>query len=188
MSFNTQYKTDKNTKIVNLDTRSKFHSGETKCEFNAKFMNDLYLSERTDIYLIGIYIGGYKQDISGYGTNTINAFSIKIPEFNIQTIGADASGTTDSSGEISYSTNLDRSIVLPMEQVKTGVHTRDYRPFVLGHISKTAVYVSTIEPSRLVSVKVNISDQDNNDIWISTDNPPLLSRRVILQFAFIPSN
>ena len=176
MNLNSQYVTNRNTRMVNIDTRGKFTGSTTECKFTAKFMETLNISKPTDIYLTSIYIGGYKTGSNYYDTSGIQAFSIKIPEFDILSIGADASG--------SY-TELNRSIVLPMEGADA---SGAKRPFVLGHLSKTAVYISTLNPKKLDRLTVTIKDQDGDDIWVGTDNPPSVSRRVIMQFTFVTTN
>ena len=188
MNLNSQYVTNRNTRMVNIDTRGKFTGSTTECKFTAKFMETLNISKPTDIYLTSIYIGGYKtpekpEDYSS--DNTIQAFSIKIPEFDILSIGADASG--------SY-TELNRSIVLPMEGIDLETPptaAMQTRPFVLGHLSKTAVYISTINPKKIDRLTVTIKDQDGGDIWTMTQgfaNPSNVYKRVIMQFTFVTTN
>ena len=185
MNLNSQYVTNRNTRMVNIDTRGKFTGSTTECKFTAKFMETLNISKPTDIYLTSIYIGGYKTGSNYYDTSGIQAFSIKIPEFDTLSIGADASG--------SY-TELNRSIVLPMEGIDLETPptaAMQTRPFVLGHLSKTAVYISTINPKKIDRLTVTIKDQDGGDIWTMTQgfaNPSNVYKRVIMQFTFVTTN
>ena len=69
----------------------------------------------------------------------------------------------------------------------------DYKPFILGHLSKTAVYLAKVGPKKLTSLNVTITDQDGDVIWKSKNghgdgvdaNPPKQSRRVIMQLMFV---
>jgi hypothetical protein len=108
------------------------------------------------------------------------------------TIGADGSGNREQATSV-----MNKKSVLILESpsiisVSGAAVPSDYKPFILGHLSKTAVYLAKVGPKKLTSLNVTITDQDGNDIWKSTNghgglegNPPKQSRRVIMQLMFV---
>ena len=198
--MNTGYKNPNKVRIVTIDTKTRFNvSGDIDCSFDAFFSSALNISKNTNVYLSNLFIGGYKispqkayYDASGNG-DTISAFIIKIPDLEMITIGADASGNIDNMNTI-----MNRTSVLILESpsitsISGATVPSDYKPFILGHLSKTAVYLAKVGPKRLTSLNVTITDQDGDKIWKATNghgdevdaNPPSGSRRIIMQLMFV---
>ena len=198
--MNTGYKNPNKIRIVTIDTKTRFNvSGDIDCSFDAFFSSALNISKDTNVYLSNLFIGGYKicpkpayYDASGNG-DTISAFIIKIPDLEMITIGADGSGNINN-----MNTTMNKSSVLVLESPSIISTTdaailSDYKPFILGHLSKTAVYLAKVGPKRLTSLNVTITDQDGDKIWKATNghgdtvdaNPPSGSRRIIMQLMFV---
>jgi len=201
--FSTQHRGNYEVRSVIVDSKDALTgtTGSEPCEFIGRLSEQINLTGPTEIYLSSIYIGGYKinenvnalYDDSG-DTDIIKYFSLDIPEFDIAQIG----GQFSSDSRNSY-TDMNRRFNLVMESPSrsgiSGVLTpKDYKPFVLGHLGKTAVYVSTIKPKTLNRLTVNIQDQDGLSIFRGLNNPgnhsvdanpPAKSRRVILQFLLV---
>tara|TARA_B100001094_G_scaffold48846_1_gene44215 strand:- start:407 stop:1009 length:603 start_codon:yes stop_codon:yes gene_type:complete len=198
--MNTGYRNPNKVRIVTIDTKTRFNkTGDIDCSFDAFFSSALNISKDTNVYLSNLFIGGYKicpkpayYDASGNG-DIISAFIIKIPDLEMITIGADASGNIDNMNTIMNKTSVlileSPSIISTTDAAKPS----DYKPFILGHLSKTAVYLAKVGPKKLNSLNVTITDQDGDKIWKAKNghgsdvdsNPPSGSRRVIMQLMFV---
>ena len=56
-------------------------------------------------------------------------------------------------------------------------------PFIKAYLSRTAVYVSSIQAKTLSSITVNVTDQNGKSIFYDDANNPLKNRRrIVLQF------
>ena len=204
--MNTGYRNPNKVRIVTIDTKERFMntSGDESCSFDSYFSSSLNISKNTSVYLSNLFIGGYKicpeksyYDTSG-NRDTIYAFMIDIPDLEMITIGADGSGNQEEATSI-----MNKKSVLILESPSiistSGVALpSDYKPFILGHLSKTAVYLAKVGPKKLTSLNVTITDQDGDHIWKSKwgdgngshgsgvdANPPSRSRRVIMQLMFV---
>ena len=206
--MNTGYRNPNKVRIVTIDTKERFMntSGDVSCSFDSFFSSALNISKDTSVYLSNLYIGGYKissektyYDGSGNG-DSISAFMIDIPDLEMITIGADGSGNRDEANTI-----MNKKSVLILESpsiisASGAAVPSDYKPFILGHLSKTAVYLAKVGPKKLTSLNVTITDQDGDVIWKSNRgagesdyghgggvdaNPPSRSRRVIMQLMFV---
>ena len=199
--MNTGYMNPNKVRIVTIDTKERFMntSGDEVCSFDSFFSSPLNISKNTSVYLSNLFIGGYKicpekayYDASGNNGDTIDAFMIDIPDLEMITIGADGSGNREQATSV-----MNKKSVLILESpsiisVSGAAVPSDYKPFILGHLSKTAVYLAKVGPKKLTSLNVTITDQDGNVIWKSTNghgglegNPPKQSRRVIMQLMFV---
>ena len=199
--MNTGYRNPNKVRIVTIDTKERFMntSGDESCSFDSFFSSPLNISKNTSVYLSNLFIGGYKicpekayYDASGNG-DTIDAFMIDIPDLEMITIGADGSGNREQATSV-----MNKKSVLILESpsiisVSGAAVPSDYKPFILGHLSKTAVYLAKVGPKKLTSLNVTITDQDGDVIWKSKNghgdgvdaNPPKQSRRVIMQLMFV---
>jgi hypothetical protein len=212
--MNTGYTNPNKVRIVTIDTKERFMNttGNEACSFDSFFSSPLNISKNTSVYLSNLFIGGYKicsgrhyynHDYSGSGNyykEVVNAFMIDIPDLEMITIGADGSGNREQATSV-----MNKKSVLILESpsiisVSGAAVPSDYKPFILGHLSKTAVYLAKVGPKKLTSLNVTITDQDGDNIWKQntyvslndTDdpkkvdaNPPSRSRRVIMQLMFV---
>ena len=141
--------------------------------------------------------------VSGQGGN-IYYFSIGIPEFEIKTVSSEGGGGLlsngsgrDLSNNMSNRFNLCQEPALVSSHQPTGTDTAfqgplrsEQKPFILGHLSKEAVFVSKINATTLNKITVNIQDQDGRSIWgkggpRNSGNPESRFRRVFMQFTLI---
>ena len=201
--ISTHYRGNYETEIITLDSKDLFTSttGSEQCTFKCKLSEQIHLTDYTEIYLESLHIGGYKinENVSAAfddndSKDVIRYFSIGVPEFNIRQIG----GQYNSDGknhvtEMHHRFNLahESSIISNIAGV---LQPKDFRPFILGHLSRTAVFVSSLPPCTLSSITVDIKDQDGESIFKelvnpgahSVDaNPPSKSRRIMMQFLLI---
>ena len=209
--MNTGYMNPNKVRIVTIDTKERFMNttGDEACSFDSFLSSPLNISKNTNVYLSNLFIGGYKicsgrhyynHDYGGgnYYKEVVNAFMIDIPDLEMITIGADGSGNREEATSI-----MNKKSVLILESpsiisASGAAVPSDYKPFILGHLSKTAVYLAKVGPKKLTSLNVTITDQDGDNIWKSNQyvtsnsdpnkvdaNPPSRSRRVIMQLMFV---
>ena len=201
--MNTGYRNPNKVRIVTIDTKERFMNttGDEACSFDSFFSSPLNISKNTNVYLSNLFIGGYKICSQPHYYNhdnnyndVVNAFIIDIPDLEMITIGADGSGNREEA-----TTVMNKKSVLILESpsiisVSGAAVPSDYKPFILGHLSKTAVYLAKVGPKKLTSLNVTITDQDGDVIWKSKwgghgggvdANPPSRSRRVIMQLMFV---
>ena len=222
---------DRTTKMFTIDSGDHFYHQvpASNCTFETILDSPIVINRPAMIYLEGLYIGGFKINERDNvlwetgGTNFpwpanpttatwtapgvaqtvpldndhVTHFNIDIPELNITT----AAGTTGVS-----STPFSGKFTLPNEKpivsATSGIFVgSDFKPFILGHLSRTAVYVSQIQPCTLDRLVTTITDQNglsifkeitgssgnanttnNNLARYGAGNPPLASRRIVLQF------
>ena len=198
---------DRTTKMITLDSFDHFYGrpADTQCRFDVDLENPLHISKPSTVYLESVYIGGYKINEkkkllfpNGSPSNPpqmskdiVTHFNFNIPELGIITYAGSKSTRSSAFGGC---------FTLPNERptkqatVDTLVAT-DYQPYFLGHLSRTAVYISSLQPKSLTRFTVQITDQNGDSIWkavtdatTSSDlnahgagNPPLASRRVVIQ-------
>jgi len=200
--MNTGYRNPNKVRIVTIDTKGRFNNttGDQSCTFDSFFSTPLNISKNTNVYLSNLFIGGYKicpqkayYDASGNNRDTIYAFIINIPDLEMITIGADGSGNREQATSVMNSKSV---LILESPSIidtEGAAAPSDYKPFILGHLSKTAVYLAKVGPKKLTSLNVTIRDQDGDIIWKATNghgvgvdaNPPSDSRRVIMQLMFV---
>ena len=204
--MNTGYMNPNKVRIVTIDTKERFMNttGDESCSFDSFFSSPLNISKNTSVYLSNLFIGGYKICSQPHYYNhdnnykdVVNAFMIDIPDLEMITIGADGSGNREQATSV-----MNKKSVLILESPSiistSGAVPSDYKPFILGHLSKTAVYLAKVGPKKLTSLNVTITDQDGDHIWKSKwgdgngshgsgvdANPPSRSRRVIMQLMFV---
>lgn len=209
--FSTQYRGNYEVRSITVDSGDKFYAASSNdCSFVARLSEKINLTAPTEIYLSSIYIGGYKinesvtyEDSTPYtggatyddnnAGDVINYFSIGVSEFNIDNVA----GQTGASSDFQVS-DMHRRFNLPLETASKSavggvLKPSDYRPFVLGHLGKTAFYISKIQPKSLDRLTVDVRDQDGLSIFkplVSSGhmvdaNPPMRSRRVIMQFMLV---
>jgi len=220
--FSTQYRGNYEVRNITIDSGDKIYAASShECSFVAKLSEKINLTAPTEIYLSSIYIGGYKINESHpdlrhaiVGTDgtpydddnagdVVNYFSIGVSEFNIDTVA----GQTSASSTNFQVSDMHRRFNIPLENAATSdvaniLQPSDYKPFVLGHLGKTAFYISKIQPKSLDRITVDIRDQDGLSIWKEVvdnpiyeasgntkhfvdANPPMRSRRVIMQFMLV---
>jgi len=130
-------------------------------------------------------------------------FCLDIPQFEIKNGAAEhsnqpynASGVvSDMSGYMHNRFCLCQEPALvgstvPADITELSPFKVEYKPFILGHLSKTSVFVSKIEPKIIDKIKINITDQDGRTIWTirgegAAGNPCDRSRRIFMQFLFV---
>jgi len=199
--FSTQFRGNYDVRSIIIDSKDIIAQSTTnECQFTARLAEQINLTGPTEIYLSSIYIGGYKinENSNALYDDSANAdiikyFSIDIPEFDIKQIGGECNPTNTNA----Y-TNMNRRFNLVMEspasaKVSGVLQPSDYKPFVLGHLGKTSIFISEIKPKNLDRITINIKDQEGLDIYKpvtggghSVDaNPPRRSRHVIMQFLLV---
>ena len=204
--MNTGYMNPNKVRIVTIDTKERFMNttGDEACSFDSFLSSPLNISKNTNVYLSNLFIGGYKicsqphyynhNHGEIYYKDVVNAFMIDIPDLEMITIGADGSGNREEATSV-----MNKKSVLILESpsiisASGAAVPSDYKPFILGHLSKTAVYLAKVGPKKLTSLNVTITDQDGDHIWkewwgghgVGVDaNPPSRSRRVIMQLMFV---
>ena len=215
---------DRTTKMFTIDSGEYFYhqNANTDCTWETILDSPIVINRPAMIYLEGLYIGGFKineRDNVLYETGGLNGssvwtppgaaqtipldndhvshFNIDIPELNITT----GAGTTEIS-----STPFSGKFTLPNEKPIVSATAGqfvpgDFKPFVLGHLSRTAVYVSQIQPCTIDRITATLTDQNGRSIYKDLNgglagsaatttalapygaaNPPKASRRVVLQF------
>ena len=193
----TRAGSDRNTKMLTLDSGTFFlgQPDATASSYEITLENPVVINNPAKIYLEGVYIGGFKiSDYSRFGfsghsgalyNHHVSHFNIDIPEFDINSFA----GSASSDGAHAFNGKF----TLPNEKFliqSNTTLTRDYKPFIKAYLSRTAVYVSSIKPTTLNKVHVNITDQNGDSIFLGTggptgssgENPPKDSRRIVLQF------
>jgi len=210
---------------IGVDSVNKFREGvdgdvvAPECSFRSYFETPIKITGYTEVYLQSIWIGGYKINQSRAVTwddevtplnDVISYFSIRIPQFNVDSLASEFSDTYDVCGNRILSDNMNRRFNLVNETPNTladktyrpSIKMRiDYKPFTLGTLNKRSLFVSKIEPQTLSYIDIDIKDQDGDNIWMGgpireTDingintgpvysNPPILSRRVMMEFVFL---
>ncbi len=194
----TRAGSDRNTKMLTLDSGTFFfgQSGATASSYEVTLENPVVISNPAKIYLEGVYIGGFKLsalqgtafpgDGTALNTSVVTHFNIDIPEFDINSFA----GSASSDGAHAFNGKF----TLPNEKAisrsgATNAVSGDYKPFIKAYLSRTAVYVSSIKPTTLNNVHVNITDQNGDSIFLGTGgtsptnpNPPIETRRIVLQF------
>ena len=191
----TRAGSDRNTKMLTLDSGTFFFGqpGATASSYEVTLENPVVINNPAKIYLEGVYIGGFKiSDYNRFGfsghsgalyNHHVSHFNIDIPEFDINSFA----GSASSDGAHAFNGKF----TLPNEKFLIQSNTTlesDYKPFIKAYLSRTAVYVSSIKPTTLNKVHVNITDQNGDSIFLGTGgvadgpNPPTNSRRIVLQF------
>jgi len=138
--------------------------------------------------------------------DVIYYFSLGIPQFNIDSVAAEwgnkrnpDTGLRDISGNMNRRFNLvneDHIVIKNTIEIAVphNITETEFRPFTLGHLNKKSVFVSKLKPQTLTHLDIDIKDQDGFNIWhdkvsapiaYDFDNPPALSRRVIMEFVFL---
>uniref|UniRef100_A0A6C0KEF8 Uncharacterized protein n=1 Tax=viral metagenome TaxID=1070528 RepID=A0A6C0KEF8_9ZZZZ len=201
-SMSTHFRSTYETTNITIDSKDAFTStiGDEECSFVCKLSEPINLTETTEVYLNSIHIGGYKinENINARfdddnSKDMIRYFSVDIPEFQIR----QSAGQYNSDGKV-HSTEMHHRFNIALEtnnvsKIEGVLQPIDYRPFVLGHLGKTSVFVSEIKACTITQLHVNIRDQDGNSIFKSLvgdghavdANPPSKSRRIIMQFLLI---
>jgi len=213
-SFNKSTVRENNYKIrvVTLDSKTAFVGTVTDedCSWKNYLAEPLILKGTTEIYLESIYIGGYKINETTSSTvdkrlawnvsdppaadgGNIYYFCIGIPEFEIKSGVAEYRANPDASDMTGH---MNKRFCLCQEPALVGdisgsvLPINESKPFILGHLSKTSVFVSKIEPKTINSININIQDQDGRSIWTeggasAQGNPNGFLRRIFMQFIFV---
>ena len=192
----TRAGSDRNTKMLTLDSGTFFlgQPGATASSYEVTLENPVVINNPAKIYLEGVYIGGFKLSalegtaFPGVGaalnTSVVTHFNIDIPEFDINSFA----GSASSDGAHAFNGKFTLPNEKAISRAATNAANADYKPFIKAYLSRTAVYVSSIKPTTLNKVHVNITDQNGDSIFLGTGgvgdgpNPPLISRRIVLQF------
>ena len=198
---------DRATKMITLDSHDFFYTqpADSPCNFEVDLGVPLHIANSSTVYLESVYIGGYKinekkkllfpngspSDSSLMSKDIVTHFNFNIPELGITTyVGSKSKRSSPFAGCFTLPNERPSKQATPDTLVAT-----DYQPYFLGHLSRTAVYITSLQPKTLSRFTVNISDQNGDSIWkavtdatTSTDlnshgagNPPLASRRVVIQ-------
>jgi len=198
----TKASANQDTKTISIDSGDFLMNQYTNnSSFSVDLQETLNLNENTDIFLSSVYITAFKMnekhalhwstagenpstpDGSGNDDETVNIFNFYIPQFENRNIA----GKTGSKDAPSH-----RKFTLPNENPVVSFESGtlsdyDYKPFILGHLGQTAVYVSTVTAKSFNRIDVSITDQDGKSIFKGRTNPPLLSRRIYMSFILKPS-
>lgn len=206
-SDSTRPSSDRSTKMITLDSSDYFFSkpADTQCKFEVDLESPLHISKTSTVYLESVYIGAFKINesekiyfpsggTSAPSKDVITHFNFSIPELGIIThAGSLGKRSTPFSG----------CFTLPNEKptrptTAGSLSSTDYQPYILGHLSRTAVYITSMQPKTLSRFTINITDQNGESIWKDVEtiahsspnltmsnhgigNPPISSRRVIIQ-------
>jgi len=212
----TKRKSNYKIRTITLDSKDAFTDGRSfeDCKWTNYLSEPLVLTAPSEIYLESIYIGGYKINgaLSGdrehrlawettYVRDTFGGytyyFSIDIPEFEIDTISGlpVESSVADLSHKMHKRFNLcqepaRKSSFVPTALSRFAPLKSEQKPFILGHLSKEAVFVSKISARTISKITVDIKDQDGRTIFNTgaedlSGNPCNNSRRVFMQFLII---
>jgi len=200
------------TRVVTVDSKSAmFGHNETlaiqqPCEFTAHMFEPITLTGPTEVYLESLWIGGYKINATNnyhfntITTDTVQYFSIKVDEFQIDSIAGEynspAELAANAEAGVKNTPAMHGRFNIPNERPTRAANIVarqwDTKPFTLGHLSKTAVFISHVKPQTFTKFTVSILDQDGNNIFaprstgaIPINQPPKLARRIILQFLFV---
>jgi len=209
---------DRTTKMFTIDSGQYFYHKDpaTDSTWDTTLDNPIVINRPSMIYLEGLYIGGFKINeidsvlyetggttpqpawspahINELSNDHVTHFNINIPELNITTFaGTNGLGSTPFSGAFTLPNEKPITCTTPGQLVAS-----DFKPFILGHLSRTAVYVSQIQPGTLSRLTTTITDQNGRSIFkpatqsnsisdasmlkAGVGNPPLASRRIVLQF------
>lgn len=193
----TRAGSDRNTKMLTLDSGTFFFGqpGATASSYEVTLENPVVINNPAKIYLEGVYIGGFKlsADIgtafpgvsAALNTSVVTHFNIDIPEFDINSFA----GSASSDGAHAFNGKFTLPNEKAISRSATPAVDGDYKPFIKAYLSRTAVYVSSIKPTTLNKVHVNITDQNGDSIFLGTGgtlaaepNPPIDTRRIVLQF------
>jgi len=192
----TRAGSDRNTKMLTLDSGTFFFGqpGATASSYEVTLENPVVINNPAKIYLEGVYIGGFKLsadtgtafpgDGTALNTSVVTHFNIDIPEFDINSFA----GSASSDGAHAFNGKFTLPNEKAISRSATPAVDGDYKPFIKAYLSRTAVYVSSIKPTTLNKVHVNITDQNGDSIFLGTGgtsagpNPPTDSRRIVLQF------
>tara|TARA_X000001036_G_scaffold438752_1_gene487480 strand:- start:2210 stop:2866 length:657 start_codon:yes stop_codon:yes gene_type:complete len=204
----TRPSSDRTTKMITLDSADFFYNknADTECKFEVDLETPLHIPNPSMVYLESIHIGAFKINEtkklfypsgttpftpSNISKDIVTHFNFNIPELGITThAGSLGTRTTPFNG----------CFTLPNERPArpaTGgtLLASDYQPYFLGHLSRTAVYITSMQPKTLSRFTITITDQNGDSIWkavepgtTTTDliphglgNPPLATRRIIMQ-------
>ncbi len=193
----TRAGTDRNTKMLTLDSGSFFFGqpAATLSNYEVNLENPVVINNPAKIYLEGVYIGGFKLSAteltafpgasSALNTSVVTHFNIDIPEFDINSFAGSASSEGAHAFNGKFTLPNEKAISKAAGTAANG----DYKPFIKAYLSRTAVYVSSIKPTTLHKIHVNITDQNGDSIFtgtggvgVSSENPPIDARRIVLQF------
>lgn len=180
----TRAGSERKTKMITLDSESYFTSSNSTSisNFIVKLDSPLHITNSAVIYLEGVFIGGFKSEgidslsaITGNMNTTdqgkdVTHFNLEIPEFDITTYA----GNPSKSSSV-----FSGKFTIPNEKFGSVAGT----PFIKAYLSRTAVYVSSIQAKTLSSITVNVTDQNGKSIFYDDANNPLKNRRrIVLQF------
>ena len=207
----TRPSSDRTTKMITLDSHGTFYSrpADTECKFEVDLEVPLHITKSSTVYLESVYIGAFKigekkrllfphgdpSAPSDMSKDIITHFNFNIPELGIVSYSGSNSNRT-SAFEGCFTLPNEKPTRQALADILTPV---DYQPFFLGHLSRTAVYITSLQPKTLSRFTVHITDQDGGPIWKSPDsgigtaqlsdhgvgNPPLASRRVVIQLIVV---
>jgi len=134
------------------------------------------------------------------GDGHVYYFCLDIPQFDIKNGAAEHSNQPYSQQNSDITGYMAGKLCLCQEPALVASNVPilgersplkvEYKPFILGHLSKTSVFVSKIEPKIIDNIKINITDQDGRTIWTvrgegAAGNPCDRSRRIFMQFLFV---
>ena len=194
----TRAGSDRNTKMLTLDSGTFFlgQPDATASSYEITLENPVVINNPAKIYLEGVYIGGFKLSAlegtafpgvsAALNTSVVTHFNIDIPEFDINSFA----GSASSDGAHAFNGKFTLPNEKAISKAAAGAANTDYKPFIKAYLSRTAVYVSSIKPTTLNNVHVNITYQNGDSIFLGTggptgssgENPPKDSRRIVLQF------
>jgi len=192
----TRAGSDRNTKMLTLDSGTFFlgQPDATASSYEITLENPVVINNPAKIYLEGVYIGGFKLSAlegtafpgvsAALNTSVVTHFNIDIPEFDINSFA----GSASSDGAHAFNGKFTLPNEKAISKAASSAANTDYKPFIKAYLSRTAVYVSSIKPTTLNKVHVNITDQNGDSIFLGTGgvssgpNPPKDTRRIVLQF------
>tara|TARA_X000001036_G_scaffold438074_1_gene484968 strand:+ start:1239 stop:1883 length:645 start_codon:yes stop_codon:yes gene_type:complete len=204
--ISTRPASDRSTKMITIDSKNTFYSkpANTESKFEVDLDFPLHIPNSSVVYLESVYIGGFKISEakrllfpSGNPSNPANLkddivthFNFSIPELGIVTYAGD---TGNRQSPFNGCFTLPNEKIVRQATAGTLVAS-DFQPYFLGHLSRTAVYISRLQPKTLSRISVNVTDQNGESIFKDLEgthadlnshgagNPPIASRRIVMQF------
>ena len=194
----TRSSIDEDTRTISVDSGTFFFDKPANCmsAFSVDLQEQITLTGMTEVCLSHVYITGYKMneiEATHYagteftpGTtnpreDVVNVFNIQIPQFVMKNVG----------GRYDRNSFAHKRFSLANENIRAPAHPgllpEDHKPFILGHLGQTAIFISTIVPYSLTRLDISITDQDGKSIFKEnalngSANPPIRARRIFMQF------
>lgn len=179
------------TRTITIDSGTYFFDkpADFPSSFSVDLQDQINLTGPTEVCLSSIYITAYKlNEIDALHwaphsrDDVVNVFNIEIPQFCSRNVGGRQDSNSHAHKRFSLINEKDRAPAHP------GILETDYKPFVIGHLGQTAIYISTLPPVSFSRIDVKITDQNGKSIFkenmtaAPVANPPISARRIYMQF------